>query len=246
MRKKRYFVELSDDQRQRFERFIRGGTTRARPIDRVRILLHAADGTGDQEIATALHTSLSTVWHIRKRFTEDGLEGALHDVVRPGGKRKLTGEQEAYVIALACSTSPEGRREWTMQLLADQVVTLGLVETISDETIRRTLKKGRQTLAARAVVYPDGECCVCLADGGRAGVVCRPTRSTPSGRLFLRAALSGARCQLSIGAALARRAAEGRLRGCPAGDLQLLRLLCAAPRRAAHSRDRPSHRPGFR
>ena len=142
MRKKVYVVELSDDERRQLQQVIRGGTTRARLINRAQILLHAADGTADPEIATALHTSLSTVWRIRKRFIEDGLEGALHDVVRPGGTRKLTGEQEAYVIALACSTPPEGRTDWTMQLLADQVVTLGLVETISDETIRRTLKRG--------------------------------------------------------------------------------------------------------
>ena len=142
MRKKVYVVELSDDERQQLQQMIRGGATRARLINRAQILLHAAEGKADQEIATALHTSLSTVWRIRKRFTADGLEGALHDVLLPGGKRKLTGEQEAYVIALACSTPPEGRTEWTMPLLADQVVTLGLVDSISDETIRRTLKRG--------------------------------------------------------------------------------------------------------
>lgn len=142
MRKRVYGVELSDDQRQQLEGLIHGGTTRARLINRAQILLHAAEGKADQEIAAALDTSLSTVGRIRTRFTEGGLEGALHDVVRPGGKRKLTGEQEAYVIALACSTPPEGRRDWTMQLLADQVVALGLVDSISDETIRRTLKRG--------------------------------------------------------------------------------------------------------
>jgi len=148
MRKKVYVVELSDDERQQLERLIHSGTTRARLVNRAQILLHATEGKADQEIATALHTSLSTVGRIRKRFTEDGLDGALHDVVRPGGKRKLTGEQEAYVIALACSTPPEGRTDWTMQLLADQVVTLGLVETISDETIRRTLKRGASNLGS--------------------------------------------------------------------------------------------------
>ncbi len=85
---------------------------------------------------------MSTVWRIRKRFCEDGVHGALHEVGRSGGERKLTGEQEAHVVALACSTPPHGRGEWTMQLLADQVVTLGMVETIRDETVQRTLKKG--------------------------------------------------------------------------------------------------------
>jgi hypothetical protein len=65
-----------------------------------------------------------------------------HEVVRPGGARKLNGEQEAHLVALACSTPPQGRGEWTMQLLADRLVTLGIVAAISDETVRRTLKRG--------------------------------------------------------------------------------------------------------
>ncbi len=73
-----------------------------------------------------MHTSESTVGRIRKRFVEDGLHGA----------------QEAHLVALACGDPPQGRGEWTMQLLADRLITLGIVETISDETVRRTLKKG--------------------------------------------------------------------------------------------------------
>ena len=142
MRKRVYLVSLSDDERQQVRQPIHGGTARARLVNRAHILLHADAGKGDKEIAAALHTSESTVWRIRKRFTEEGVHGALHEVARPGGTRKLTGEQEAYVVALACSTPPEGRREWTMQLLADTVVALGMVEEISDETIRRALKRG--------------------------------------------------------------------------------------------------------
>jgi transposase len=142
MRKKASLVDLSADERQQLQHLIHGGTARARMVNRAQILLHADEGKGNQEIAAALHTSASTVWRIRKRFTEDGVHGALHEVIRPGGARKLTGEQEAYVIALACSTPPTGRNEWTMQLLADKVVALGIAETISDETIRRTLKRG--------------------------------------------------------------------------------------------------------
>lgn len=142
MRKKIYIVELTDEERQHLRTLIHGGTTHARLINRAQILLHADEGKGDDAIAAALHTSASTVWRIRKRFTEDGLHGALHEIVRPGGARMLTGEQEAYIVALACSTPPDGRKEWTMQLLADKVVALGMVEAISDETIRRTLKRG--------------------------------------------------------------------------------------------------------
>jgi len=142
MRKKLYIVELTDEERQHLRTLIHGGTKRARMVTRAQILLHADEGKRDEEIAAALHTSASTVWRIRKRFTEDGVHAALHEVVRPGGARMLTGAQEAYVVALACSTPPDGRNEWTMQLLADKVVALGMVETISDDTIRLTLKRG--------------------------------------------------------------------------------------------------------
>jgi hypothetical protein len=80
---------------------------------------------------------------VRKRFAADGVHAALHELARPGGARILTGAQEAHLVALACSDPPQGRGEWTMQLLADRLVTLGVVETISDETVRRTLKRGR-------------------------------------------------------------------------------------------------------
>jgi transposase len=89
-----------------------------------------------------LLTSVSTVERTRKRFVESGLERALNESSRPGGKRKLTGKQEAYLVALACSDPPEGKKRWSMQLLADRLVELELVEEISDETVRRTLKKG--------------------------------------------------------------------------------------------------------
>jgi transposase len=142
MRKKVYLVDLTEDERRQLQSLIHGGTARARMINRAQILLHADEGKPDTEIAAALHTSASTVWRIRKRFTEDGVHGALHEVVRPGGRRKLDGEQEAYLVALACSTPPDGRKEWTMQLLADRLVTLGIAEAISDETVRRALKRG--------------------------------------------------------------------------------------------------------
>jgi transposase len=148
MRKKVYLVELSDDEREELSSLIHGGMTRARMVNRAQILLHASEDKSDKEVAAALHTSESTVGRIRKRCVEDGLHGALHEVVRPGGARKLNGAQEAHLVALAYSDPPPGRREWTMQLLADRLVTLGVVAAISDETVRRTLKRGRQTVAA--------------------------------------------------------------------------------------------------
>jgi transposase len=93
---------------------------------------------------TSLNKRSSTfVERIRKRFvTEGGLEEALTERPRPGGTRKLTGKQEAYLLALASSDPPEGKKHWTMQLLADRLVELEVVHSISDETVRRTLKRG--------------------------------------------------------------------------------------------------------
>ena len=142
MRTKVDAVILTDDERRELHALIHGGTTRARMLNRAQILLHASEGKQDKEIAAALHTSESTVGRIRKRFVEAGLHGALHELARPGGARALSGAQEAHLIALTCSAPPDGRKEWTMQLLADRLVTLGVVEAISDETVRRTLKKG--------------------------------------------------------------------------------------------------------
>ncbi len=142
MRHTVYLVALADDERQQLQAVIRGGTAKARMVNRAQILLHAHEGKQDKEVAAALHTSESTVGRIRKRFVEQGLHTALHEVARPGGVRTLGGEQEAHLVALACSDPPKGRREWTMPLLAERLVTLGIVETIADETVRRTLKKG--------------------------------------------------------------------------------------------------------
>lgn len=142
MRTKISPVVLTDDERRHLHTLIHGGTTRARIVTRAQILLHASEDKQDKEIAAALHTSESTVGRVRKRFVGGGLDGALRERARPGAARTLDGEQEAYLVALACSDPPPGRGEWTMQLLADRLVTLGVVETISDETVRRTLKRG--------------------------------------------------------------------------------------------------------
>jgi transposase len=98
----------------------------------------------DEEIARGLHAGVRTVERVRKRLVEEGLEAALSEIPRIGGalRRKLDGHQEAYLVALACSEPPEGRERWSMQMLAERLVEVGLVEEISDETVRRTLKNG--------------------------------------------------------------------------------------------------------
>jgi transposase len=139
--RKQYIVTLADDERAQLLALTKRGTVSARRLSRTHILLQADTGLSDDAIAQALHIGTATVERIRKRFVEDGLEAALSERPRPGGQRKLAGKQEAFLIALACSAPPEGRACWTMQLLANRLVELQVVEAISDETVRRTLKK---------------------------------------------------------------------------------------------------------
>lgn len=139
--RKLYVVDLSDEERNELRAMVRKGTIAARTLTRAHILLHAATGASDQAIADALHLGRATVERVRKRFVEGNLERALYDAKRPGAKRKLTGKQEALLVATACATPPEGRARWTMQLLADRLVELTELDALSDETVRRTLKK---------------------------------------------------------------------------------------------------------
>jgi len=141
MGRKIYVVDLREEERAFLLDLLKGGKHSARKLARARILLLADEGKTDRAIAEVLHIGTATAQRIRKRFVEGGLEEALNERPRPGGKRKLDGKQEAFLIALACSDPPEGRKVWTMQLLADRLVELGVVEEISDETVRRRLKK---------------------------------------------------------------------------------------------------------
>lgn len=142
--KKVYVVDLTKEERSELLKLVGKGEVRARKMIRAHILLLAEEGrTDNKDIAEALHTSPSTVERTRRRLVEGGLEHALNESARPGGRRKLTGKQEAYVVALACSDPPEGKKRWSMQMLADRLVELEVVgDGISDETVRRTLKRG--------------------------------------------------------------------------------------------------------
>ena len=139
---KKYVVDLNDQEKKRLEDLTTKGNSGARRIRRARILLLAGEGYIDEEIARALGAAVTTVERTRKRFVEEGLEAALSERPRPGAARKLDGHREAYLVALACSDPPEGKKRWSMRLLADRLVELGVVDEISDETVRRTLKKG--------------------------------------------------------------------------------------------------------
>ena len=143
---KRFVVRLSVEEREQLEAIVAKGKAAARKLTRARILLKA-DGSdhgpawSDEEISRALDLATITVHRVRRDFVEGGLDGALVRRPLPRRPRMLDGEQEAHLIALACGSPPAGRRRWTLRLLADQMVELGHIDTVSHETIRRTLKK---------------------------------------------------------------------------------------------------------
>jgi transposase len=138
---KRYRVTLTDEERARLWSLTRKGTASVRMVRRAQTLLLAADGQIDEAIASALQIAVTTVERTRRRFVEEGLDLALKERPRPGGTPKLDPKQQAFVVALACTKPPEGRERWTLQLLADRVVELQVVPDISDEAIRRLLKR---------------------------------------------------------------------------------------------------------
>ena len=143
MTKKIYHVDLTNDERLRLLDLIKSGEHSARKLNRARILLLADEGKTDREISDALHTSVPTVQRTRKRFVEGNLEGALNERPRLGGRlsKKLNAKGEAMLEMLAQSEPPAGRKRWTLQLLADRLVELKIVDSISYETVRTELKK---------------------------------------------------------------------------------------------------------
>jgi len=141
MPRKKYLINLSDEEQHELLEITRKGKIKARKMKRAMILLKADEGLSDPQIMTAISVSRPTVERIRKRFVEGGLERALNEDPRPGQKRKLDGRGEAQLIAVACSQAPDGHDHWTLRLLADKLVQLEVVENISYETVRRTLKK---------------------------------------------------------------------------------------------------------
>lgn len=145
--RKSYVVVLSPEERERLERLTSTGRTSSKRQIHARILLKAdtsesGPGWSDERVSEALDISVTTVARVRKRLVEQGLSAILDRVVvRRPSRRRLDGEQEARLLAVACSPAPAGRARWTLRLLADKMVELEIVESISYETIRRTLKK---------------------------------------------------------------------------------------------------------
>jgi len=145
--RKQYVVALAEAERARLHTLIGQGVAPARSLTHARILLKANQGEAgpgwtDATIAGALEVHPATVARVRRTYVTAGLEAALtHTTPDRQYRRRLDGEQEARLVALTCSTPPEGRTRWTLRLLAEQLVTLAVVDTVSYETVRQTLKQ---------------------------------------------------------------------------------------------------------
>jgi hypothetical protein len=145
---KRYVVRLTEDERSDLRRMVSTGKAAARKILHARVLLQVDESPGgpgwpDTQVSESLRVHPNTIAGIRERFVEQGLEAALNrkKQERPSRQPRLDGKAEAHLIALRCGEPPEGRNRWTLRLLADRLVELQVVESVSYETVRRTLKK---------------------------------------------------------------------------------------------------------
>ena len=147
MPSKKYIVDLSPSERNYLEEITNKGKTAAYKMNHARILLkadinHEGGGWTDSKISEALNIGHATIERVRKRFVEEGIEPALNRREQKNRRsRIIDGEKEAYLIAIACSQTPAGKSHWTLQMLADKMVELKVVEKVSTETIRQTLKK---------------------------------------------------------------------------------------------------------
>jgi transposase len=137
----KFIVNLSTEEREYLHQLTQKGKCPARTFKRAHILLLADEGHTDETIAQMLHVGESTVHRTRQKCVDGGVEFALKEAPRPGGQPKLDRRAEAMLIATACSDAPTGQKRWTMQMLADRLVELQLVDSICDETVRRVLEK---------------------------------------------------------------------------------------------------------
>ncbi len=145
-RKRLYSVTLREEDREELNQYLRRGKASARSLTRARILLLADEGKADKESAEALKVSKSTANRIRKRYCEGGLNFALYEKARSGAPAKIDGKVEAQLTLLACSEPPEGRSKWTLRLLADKLVEMEVVDSISHMSVQRLLKKMKLNL----------------------------------------------------------------------------------------------------
>lgn len=135
----RYRVMLNEQERAQLQALLGKGKSQTRQIKRAQILLAAADGVTEDDITKVVHTSTATIYRTKRCFVEEGLDAALHEAQRPGGRRKLSDKEEALLIATACSSPPEGRARWTLDLLAGQMLCLTAHQSLSRATVGRRL-----------------------------------------------------------------------------------------------------------
>jgi len=138
---KAYVVNLTPKERQRLLAVVNKGQNKAAVIRRAHILLKSDEGKTDREISDLLYIHEDSVRNTRKHFVEDGLQAALEDKAKPRPEPKLNEQQQAHLVAVACSQPPEGQARWTLELLAAQLVKDGIVAGISPEAVRLALKK---------------------------------------------------------------------------------------------------------
>jgi len=138
---KEYVVKLTPKERQKLRAVVNKGQNKAAVIRRAHILLKSDEGKSDRMISELLYIHEDSVRNTRKRFVEDGLVAALEDKTGPPRETKLNEQQQAHLVAVACSKPPEGQARWTLELLVAQLVKDGVVEGISPESVRLALKK---------------------------------------------------------------------------------------------------------
>lgn len=143
MSQKQFRVQLNEEERLRLQKIVRSGKDKARKITRCRILLLAdeANGKTDEEISDALNVCLATIFTIRRRYSQEGLERAIGEGARSGQPPKFKGRAAAKITAIACSKPPEGQARWSLRLLADRAVELKIVDSISHQSVSNILKK---------------------------------------------------------------------------------------------------------
>ena len=171
MVREKYAVRLTPEERENLQRLVRGGKSPARMTTRARILLKTGDGWPAPQVAEALDVAKSTVYRIKRRFVEDGLEGALWERTQAHRYRKLDDRGEAHLVALACSPAPEGHDHWTLRLLLARWSSWGWRPPCPTKGCASGSKKRSQAVAEERVVHPQGERGVRGAHGGSAGPI---------------------------------------------------------------------------
>ena len=161
MVREKYGVRLTAEQRNQLQHLVRAGKGTARVTVRARILLKTDEGWSAPQVAQALDVAEGTVFRIKRRFAEEGLEGVLQDRPQANRPRKLDDRGEAHLIALACSPPPAGHDHWTLRLLAGKVVELGLTPPCPTRGCASVSKKRPQAVAEEGVVHSQGERGIC-------------------------------------------------------------------------------------